>query len=411
MFLNVKKSGICGVDREDRTNYLRRVWFFTFMAKNYKNVGCKDLAEIVKIVKGKEVECGYFDYSRRTYIPNILKNIYSNDESISFDLRNEVWAYISKRYLADLENIFSEAKETLLSTKKDTYDNWFKIFTLVPFENIPLVIPEKKPASIVKTTSDSSSKDENKKPNSVSSQKNDSEPKLTSLMQDGKSCSEPRNAATDEKISKEAKTDTVETLPAKDQPIEVAAKQENDSKSASDAQPGTVSEAEVEADTLKEEEIRKLVLHTEMQSRESVPQAFEESLNTLFDLSQHISESYKLEGIELLIKTLNSTAYGNLLDKVYFAIQDKSKEPSDFGSVSILIKNALQEHGFAFECYSKEPVGTCIGAPSDDDMEYISRNYRWKSDKILYHNLYVCAPGMMNRKTKTFVYPPLVEVK
>ena len=73
--------------------------------------------------------------------------------------------------------------------------------------------------------------------------------------------------------------------------------------------------------------------------------------------------------------------------------------------------NMLAYKKLVFDFYPKEPLGTCIGAPSDDDIEYISKNYRWKEDKILYKNLYISAPGILNRKTKKFVYPPLVEVK
>ena len=143
----------------------------------------------------------------------------------------------------------------------------------------------------------------------------------------------------------------------------------------------------------------------------SAIQTFEDSLKVLFDLSLTVSDVYKQEGIEELIKTLNSSAYGSLLDKIYFATANKEESNKDFLNVATLIKNALSEFGYVFDFYPKEPLGTCIGAPSDDDIEYISKNYRWKEDKILYKNLYISAPGILNRKTKKFVYPPLVEVK
>lgn len=159
------------------------------------------------------------------------------------------------------------------------------------------------------------------------------------------------------------------------------------------------------------DEAIKLIKHKEAEPKVSAIQTFEDSLKVLFDLSLTVSDVYKQEGIEELIKTLNSSAYGSLLDKIYFATANKEESNKDFLNVATLIKNALSEFGYVFDFYPKEPLGTCIGAPSDDDIEYISKNYRWKEDKILYKNLYISAPGILNRKTKKFVYPPLVEVK
>lgn len=160
-----------------------------------------------------------------------------------------------------------------------------------------------------------------------------------------------------------------------------------------------------------EDETIKLIIHKEMPEKINVSIQFEEAVNKVYDLFQNVADNYKQEGIEDFIKVLNSASYGNLLDKIFFACTNKNCENKEFLSYAILIKNALDEFGFAFGTYPKEPIGTCIGAPSDDEMEYLARNYRWKDEKILYNNLVIAAPGMINRKTKQFVYPPLVEVK
>lgn len=176
-------------------------------------------------------------------------------------------------------------------------------------------------------------------------------------------------------------------------------------------EPAPKTKKEVVIEAPQSDETVKLVLHKETAEKVNVSIQFEEAVNKVYDMFQDVASNYKQEGIEDLIKVLNSSSYGNLLDRVYFACSTKNTDQKEFLSIAILLKNALDEFGFAFDTYPKEPIGTCIGAPSDDQMEYIARNYRWKDEKILYKNLVIAAPGIINRKTKQFVYPPLVEVK
>ena len=118
--------------------------------------------------------------------------------------------------------------------------------------------------------------------------------------------------------------------------------------------------------------------HEEAPPSESIAALFDEKIGALYDLSRCAEETFKAEGIERLIKTLNSSAYGNLLDQVFFAVKNKSKKATAFYSVAIRLKNAMAEHGFEYAFYPGEELGTYIGAPIENDREYLTRNYRWE---------------------------------
>ena len=167
-----------------------------------------------------------------------------------------------------------------------------------------------------------------------------------------------------------------------------------------------------EIENKQTQETIKLIKHTEtVPQEEDTVAVLEENIGKIYELSAKLADNSKYRGIEELISTLNSNIYDYLLDRVYFATQNKDKVSEDFYSVACLIKNALAEKHFVFEFYPNEPLNTCIGAPSESDGEYIMRNYRCKGRDFFYKNLYIVAPGIKNKKTNFFVCLPLVEVK
>lgn len=392
VFKNIKISGIAKNDNEQHIrNYIRRVWFFTFIAQNYNQVKAEDLYKNILNVQKND----FYSKNNKKNKENVLKDLidqYINNSTISGELCNKLWTQIAQNYLVKLEDIFEKAKEQLL-IKNSKHSSWLKIFADISANS---ETNNKKNDNNIKTD------EQVVESADVNTEDNSSEIKDNSVPETQESVDEktiePSTTMDNEETKEEEKEQTNSPLPDESNII----------SAESSEQPETMDTSAKED---IQEEVKELIKHKEKEPPENISEKFEENLNALYDLSRQISDSSKQKGIENLIKTLNTKEYSNLLDQIYFATQNTSENRDFFTTAAILIKNALQEYDFCFEFYPNEPMGFCIGAPSDDDIEYISRNYRWKNDSILYKNLYICAPGIMNRKTKVFVYPPLVEVK
>lgn len=352
LFGDVKKKKITGVTLTDQLQYLRRLWFFIFMARNYQGTDRKTLRNQLEEIKQRELDAKFLSPFARQYALSLLSRIY-NGMSTPDKAYEKLWKRIETDYLAELEEIFAQAKSVLLKKDEEEFSNWFAILE----DKQPVPVATGTPAKAAESVSAAS----------------------TPAREEG------TTSAPD--IPEQPEKPTEEPSAAKDTPIK--------------------------EEKTPEQEVIKLIKHQPLPERkpENYSELLDENIRKIYDLSEKLVENAKCQGVEKFIRTLNSEAYATLLDKLYFVTQHKEDFSGEYYSMACLIKNALEANGFAFAFYPDQQVGTCIGAPTANDTEYIYIHYRYKQADFVYKNLYIAAPGIINKKTNVFVYPPLVEVK
>ena len=199
--------------------YLRNVWFFAFLAKNYQEITINRMEEIVNEIKQREIDYKMLTNSNNLYKLTSLNHRYFK-QTVSMEDRQSLGSKIAKKYLDDLETAYEETIEAIAKGDANLKNRLLAIF----------------------------------------------------------------NFSTDTSRFSKEYIDTI------CKPVLV-----ENAPSSNDKEVKKTAKAKL---TNNDDSVIKLIKHTEIPPKENYEQIFEENLNTIFDLSQKISEVYKQDGIE-----------------------------------------------------------------------------------------------------------------